>query len=115
MVQELLGHAGIVLIADTYTSVLPELARSSAEAMAALVRAAVWLPAGPGRPSPAAPARGRVAVRAFAGRDRPQAAPLGPSNAEPTFKHAYKCRSTRVRREGLEPPTRGLRVRCSAS
>ncbi|WP_340688818.1 site-specific integrase [Amycolatopsis coloradensis] len=36
-VQDLLGHASIVLTADTYTSVLPTLARQSAEATARLV------------------------------------------------------------------------------
>ena len=30
-------------------------------------------------------------------------------------RNGYNARSERVRREGLEPPTRGLRVRCSAS
>jgi integrase len=36
-VQDLLGHASIVLTADTYTSILPCLARQSAEATARLV------------------------------------------------------------------------------
>ncbi|MEV7042526.1 site-specific integrase [Amycolatopsis sp. NPDC051061] len=36
-VQDMLGHASIVLTADTYTSVLPSLARQSAEATARLV------------------------------------------------------------------------------
>lgn len=36
-VQNMLGHASIVLTADTYTSVLPTLARQSAEATAQLV------------------------------------------------------------------------------
>ncbi len=39
-VQALLGHASIVLTADTYTSVLPSLARASAEATASLIRRA---------------------------------------------------------------------------
>nr|WP_246481219.1 tyrosine-type recombinase/integrase [Amycolatopsis umgeniensis] len=39
-VQALLGHASIVLTADTYTSVLPSLAHASAEATASLVRRA---------------------------------------------------------------------------
>jgi integrase len=46
VVQDLLGHASIVLTADTYISGLPELARSSAEATAALVRAAAVGPPG---------------------------------------------------------------------
>lgn len=37
VVQDTLGHATIVLTADTYTSVLPEVARAAAEAAARLV------------------------------------------------------------------------------
>lgn len=37
MVQGLLGHASIVLTADTYTSVLPQLYHESARATARLV------------------------------------------------------------------------------
>jgi len=36
-IQALLGHASIVLTADTYTSVLPDLARATAEAVAAQI------------------------------------------------------------------------------
>jgi integrase len=52
VVQDLLGHASIVLTADTYISGLPELARSSAEATAALVRAAAVGPPGRARLAP---------------------------------------------------------------
>jgi integrase len=37
VVQEMLGHSSIVLTADTYTSVLPEVAHSAAEKVASLV------------------------------------------------------------------------------
>ncbi|GAA1745172.1 hypothetical protein GCM10009734_59990 [Nonomuraea bangladeshensis] len=37
MVQGLLGHVSIVLTADTYTSVLPQLYHESARAIARLV------------------------------------------------------------------------------
>jgi len=37
IVQEMLGHSSIVLTADTYTSVLPEVAHAAAEKVAALV------------------------------------------------------------------------------
>jgi len=37
IVQELLGHSSITITADTYTSVLPEVARAAAEAAARLV------------------------------------------------------------------------------
>jgi len=38
VVQDMLGHASIVLTADTYTSVLPETARQAATDTAALIR-----------------------------------------------------------------------------
>ena len=40
VVQETLGLSSITIAADTYTSVLPELARRSAEDVAALIRPA---------------------------------------------------------------------------
>ena len=51
-IQAMLGHASIILTADTYTSVLPDLARATAEPVAAqILRAARTLPASP-RPHP---------------------------------------------------------------
>ncbi len=38
VVQETLGLSSLTIAADTYTSVLPQLARQSAEDIAALVR-----------------------------------------------------------------------------
>ena len=35
--QDMLGHSSIVLTADTYTSVLPDVARTAAEKVAALI------------------------------------------------------------------------------
>jgi hypothetical protein len=37
VVQEMLGHSSIVLTADTYTSVLPEVASTAAEKVASLI------------------------------------------------------------------------------
>jgi len=37
IVQEMLGHSSITITSDTYTSVLPEVAREAAEAAARLV------------------------------------------------------------------------------
>ena len=37
VVQDMMGHASIVLTADTYTSVLPEVARTAAEQVASLI------------------------------------------------------------------------------
>ena len=53
VVQETLGLSSITIAADTYTSVLPELARRSAEDVAALIRPAA-VPPLPGRPARAA-------------------------------------------------------------
>jgi len=49
VVQETLGLSSITIAADTYTSVLPQLARKSAEDVAALIRPAGQTPALPGR------------------------------------------------------------------
>ena len=57
VVQELLGHSTSQLTRDTYTSVLPELQRSAADAIAALINNAQA--AGPaGKPSSAGPTMG---------------------------------------------------------
>jgi hypothetical protein len=37
IVQDMLGHSSIVLTADTYTSVLPQVAHAAAEKVAALI------------------------------------------------------------------------------
>ncbi|HSP38024.1 MAG TPA: tyrosine-type recombinase/integrase [Frankiaceae bacterium] len=49
VVQDLLGHASIVLTADTYTSVLPEVGRAAAEGVATLLRQAGTQPPGSAR------------------------------------------------------------------
>jgi integrase len=68
-IQDMLGHAIIVLTADTYTSVLPEVARSTAEGIAKLVLDAGRNPPGrpdgpPRRPSAASRQPARRASRA---------------------------------------------------
>ena len=50
VVQDMLGHCSIVLTADTYTSVLPEVAHQAAEQVAALVLRAGRLVPGTDRP-----------------------------------------------------------------
>ncbi len=52
----MLGHASIVLTADTYTSVLPEVARQTADGIAALVLAAGRSPPGRSTGPPRRPA-----------------------------------------------------------
>ena len=42
VVSEMLGHSSIGITADTYTSVLPEVARAAAEAAARLVPRMTW-------------------------------------------------------------------------
>ena len=66
--QDQLGHSTIVLTADTYTSVLPETARTAAELTAALLF--------PARPRPRR-------ARQAGGEAVPQAAPPGMGNAPP--------------------------------
>ncbi len=59
VVQDKLGHSSIVLTADTYTSVLPEVARKAAEDVATLIIAAGCLIPGTTRPrQPEPPDRG---------------------------------------------------------
>jgi hypothetical protein len=57
VVQEMLGHSSIVLTADTYTSVLPEVARTAAEKTAAHVLKAGRLVPGTNRTRRRASAR----------------------------------------------------------
>ena len=71
VVQEMLGHCSIVVTADTYTSVLPEVARTAAEKTAAYVLRAAGVVPGTTR------RRGRVPTR----RPRPATRPGGASLA----------------------------------
>jgi integrase len=64
-VQEMLGHSSIVLTADTYTSVLPDVAHPAVEKVASLVLAAGCLVPGTGR------RRRRQARQKKRRRDRP--------------------------------------------
>ena len=69
VVQETLGLSSITIAADTYTSVLPQLARKSAEDVAALIRPAAQAPTPPGKPRQAArPGRKPRGKAAPAGR-----------------------------------------------
>src|SRR5207249_9156405 len=67
VVQEMLGHSSIVLTADTYTSVLPAVAHTAAEKVAALlIQAGCLIPGTRRRRRPQA-RRSRRRVRARAG------------------------------------------------
>jgi hypothetical protein len=93
--MQILGHSQISLTLGTYSHVVPELAREAADLMAGVLwnddrqaesdALAATLAANPQEGNAAAEGR----------------SPL-------TWEDG-------VRREGLEPPTRGLRVRCSDS
>jgi integrase len=71
VVQETLGLSSITIAADTYTSVLPELARRSAEDVAALIRPAGKAPAKPGR------RRAAGTARKTGGKAAPKSRPAG--------------------------------------
>jgi hypothetical protein len=67
----MMGHSSIVLTADTYTSVLPEVAHKAAEAVAAHVLHAGRLVPGTNRPRRRAPRRRRpVQAVSIAGMTR---------------------------------------------
>jgi hypothetical protein len=91
-VSEMLGHSTIVITADTYTSVLPEVARQAAESAAALVRRSRRL-----EPDSRAPIL------------HPSDADEATGDTDATTKGQVK----RVGRLGLEPRTRGFSVRGS--
>ena len=75
VVQETLGLSSITIAADTYTSVLPQLARKSAEDVAALIRPAAQTPATPARRRAAGPARKPRGKAAPASRPAGKATP----------------------------------------
>ena len=86
-----LGHSSIVLTADTYITVLPELARQAAEGVAALIVAAARRPPGcrphaRGWSHPAAPWPHHKQSRSLPGHERPVQDGWGArgSNPEPT-------------------------------
>jgi hypothetical protein len=72
VVQETLGLSSITIAADTYTSVLPQLARRSAEDVAALIRPAAQAAAVPGRRR-----RGAGTARTPRGKAAPKPRPAG--------------------------------------
>jgi Phage integrase family len=86
IVSKILGHSRIALTADTYSQLLQAVARHAAEAAAALV------------PRTEPPARDHHV-------------PTGPSETTLAIpSNEEKARSEVVRRQGLEPRTRRLRV-----
>jgi integrase len=89
--MQILGHSQITLTLGTYSHVVPELAQDAADRMAA----ALW-----------GDAAESLAATLAASEDHAK------ESAEVTPVLTW---DDAVRRQGLEPRTRGLRVRCSAS
>jgi len=97
VVQDMLGHSSIVLTADTYTSVLPEVARKAAEDMAALIIAAGCLVPGTTRPrQPEPPDRG--GGRGSGSRAHPGRQVRRPRRADPDINQARLSGTVSARR-----------------
>ncbi|RPF41822.1 site-specific recombinase XerD [Streptomyces sp. Ag109_G2-6] len=106
VVQEMLGHSSITITSDTYTSVLPEVARKAAEAAVRLVpRQAVRTA---GLTSGSHQATGRP------GHDKAPH-PKKSNGALRRRSEEGSSASRAVGHVGLEPTTNGLKVRCSAN
>jgi integrase len=97
-VSEMLGHSTIVITADTYTSVLPEVARQAAESAAAIV-----------------PRNRRPNTDPYVNGSAPISHPSGADEGSEGSAWGTNVQVRRVGRVGLEPTTRGLKVRCSAN
>jgi integrase len=94
-VQELLGHCSIVLTADTYTSVLPDVARTAAEKVASLIIKAGCLVPGTRRHRRRQDTRVQRRKHKRAGRDR--ASPTRRSQAHPGRQIGRPRRRSRAR------------------
>jgi len=91
-VSEMLGHSTIVITADTYTSVLPKVARQAAESAAAVV-----------------PRSRRPNTDPSANASAPISHPSGGGAGHEDSSSDTNVQVRRVRRLGLEPRTRGLK------
>ena len=89
-VQEMLGHSSIVLTADTYTSVLPDVARKAAEKVAALIIKAGCLVPGTRRRRQRQGARGQRRRRTRAGRGRASPVPKHRAHAARQIGRPYR-------------------------
>jgi len=90
VVQDMLGHSSIVLTADTYTSVLPDIARKAAEDTANLIIEAGCLIPGTNRrrrPAPKRPRRGAAKTRPTAQHAAPIRTARSPVIPRPTTGH----------------------------
>jgi integrase len=118
VVQDMLGHSSIVLTADTYTSVLPDVARKAAEDVATLIIAAGCLVPGTTRPrQPEPPDRGSrrqgSGSRAHPGRQvtRPRRADLDINktrlsrNVPARRRHAHLLQQSAAGHPAIPRPT----------
>ena len=97
VVQDMLGHSSIVLTADTYTSVLTEVARKAAEDIATLIIAAGCLVPGTTRPrQPEPPDRG--GGRRSGSRAHPGLQVRRPRRADPDINQARLSGTVPVKR-----------------
>ena len=97
VVQDMLGHSSIVLTADTYTSVLPEVARKAAEDIATLIIGAGCLVPGTTRPrQPEPPDRG--GGRGSGSRAHPGRQVRRPRRADPDINQARLSGTVPVKR-----------------
>ena len=95
VVQEMLGHSSIVLTADTYTSVLPDVARTAAEKVAALIIKAGCLVPGTRRYRRRQGLRVQRRRRKRGGRGR--ASPARRSRAHPSRQIGHPRHRSRAR------------------
>jgi integrase len=98
VVSEQLGHSSLAITADTYTSVLPAVAKAAAEAVAGVI---------PRTP----PGGDRAAALTF----RYQSSPEGAFMSDPRDPTSENLLVRGVGPAGIEPATHGLKVRCSAN
>ena len=98
VVSERLGHSTTVITADLYTHVIPSVSRKAADQIGSLIS---------GLATEEPEQAGRDVSAALASED-PEA------SAERRWPR-IKPRSEGVGPVGLEPTTRGLKVRCSAN
>jgi Phage integrase family len=110
VVHDMLGHASIVLTADTYISVLPEVARKAAEDVATLLISAGCLVPGTGRRRPALGSvrrrdRRQPGRRSSRPPDQPPAPP--PTSRPSPARPRRGCRATRRPYPGQPLPMPG--------
>lgn len=112
VVSKRLGHSSLAITSDTYSHLLEGVGQQAATAAAALVPRIDRRTQN--EPRPRENALGEVAPEALSmgSEDEPKS---GITAGETAEARSEDRASAHVRRVGLEPTTRGLRVRCSAS